>query len=678
VAWNPADIVAVLDWLPLNSDGGLGYPSGTSDNAAVASTILTAASGCPTGGGVQLGTGQYLTLVRSPIAGKSNWLYCAWHDITDATQDAQAWNRAFSFGDGGSGTNGHELSVRINTAGHNGCGPIVVVGDGTYQEINLNAQSGYGDGSNRGEWHHVGWVLSGGIFYSLGDGLCYYAGTGGGALTNDSAATVPHSSCYIGRGQDANSSKFMGGQAADYLFADPTAGVTAHEYLSLLQVSAGNVYPTPTPRRYLYSSFGPGSDPSNIGESLRLHDSTDGVNFRDLPVAFKPPDVDGFASTVRDPRPFLLTDGYVYWSYTCGGNGTNHTQQFGIGRVKLVSNSPRLIAEHVAFVSCAGLLTSGTNLTFAPTPVQYPGKPIGIIVMLSNDNGTTFTLAYLEPTSSAGTLAALQGTWTTPVALGATWGTVTPFDPGWYLDTQSGDGFPYKLAVADRTTNLPAIFRSASPTTGFTLFKDGRSGQFGDTGVGAAVEGMCLITHPSGTGFRLYRDKISIGVCYSDCAADWTPDPNRHDVVLTGFMGRGAPSIPVRHGGMVEVVPPLPPPGNIEISGRWRAKPVPVRWTLMNSLVDNTLVKAAGSTPRWVMDLADHPAIRAGDAVASITSVTVSPSGPIVTGEQIEDGDTAVSAVFSGGTVGTDYTATFLLTLDTGEGVELSGPFKVE
>lgn len=113
-------------------------------------------------------------------------------------------------------------------------------------------------------------------------------------------------------------------------------------------------------------------------------------------------------------------------------------------------------------------------------------------------------------------------------------------------------------------------------------------------------------------------------------------------------------------------------------SAEWVAVPVPLEWVAtitplewvagMAELVRGPVKKSPGDADwRFVLNLSDLPQIRAGATVATLTSVTA--TGLTVSGSQIETGSKKVSALFSGGTNGTDYEAVFTLVLTTGETV---------
>ena len=84
----------------------------------------------------------------------------------------------------------------------------------------------------------------------------------------------------------------------------------------------------------------------------------------------------------------------------------------------------------------------------------------------------------------------------------------------------------------------------------------------------------------------------------------------------------------------------------------------------MPTLVRNELTKQAGDTVRLACDFGDVPEIIAGATISSCTISASTPSG--VTNSSQVTGTYKVSALFAGGTAGTDYTITFTATLSAG------------
>ena len=81
---------------------------------------------------------------------------------------------------------------------------------------------------------------------------------------------------------------------------------------------------------------------------------------------------------------------------------------------------------------------------------------------------------------------------------------------------------------------------------------------------------------------------------------------------------------------------------------------------MSNVLVSGKALKAAGDKVRIGMDFGNLPQLIAG---YSIASYTITCSGLTVASPQM-DYTYQISALFSGGTAGTDYSAVYTVTLD--------------
>ena len=94
-------------------------------------------------------------------------------------------------------------------------------------------------------------------------------------------------------------------------------------------------------------------------------------------------------------------------------------------------------------------------------------------------------------------------------------------------------------------------------------------------------------------------------------------------------------------------------------------------------MVRNSITKTPGDALiRFEMDFAGLPELDSA-TIASVTSVAATPSGLTIASEQVETGDKAASAVFSGGTDGTDYEVTFTVLLSSGETLARTGLLRV-
>lgn len=99
----------------------------------------------------------------------------------------------------------------------------------------------------------------------------------------------------------------------------------------------------------------------------------------------------------------------------------------------------------------------------------------------------------------------------------------------------------------------------------------------------------------------------------------------------------------------------------------------------MTELVSNVLpAHPSDAGWRYGMDLSNLPQIVGGATIASVSSVTATPTGLTISGAQVDSPPTSASAVIAGGAAGIDYEVTFVVTLSTGETVGRTGIRRVQ
>lgn len=238
----------------------------------------------------------------------------------------------------------------------------------------------------------------------------------------------------------------------------------------------------------------------------------------------------------RDPSIFYNTnDSHWYVCNTVAGGGSNPaptSTQFAVWK------SP----DGATWTYVAGVTPSGTTPTDVWAPEWFVDSAGGIhvLVAISYNDNSTFTLAELHPTDGTFTV------WSSIVTITTTGITddIGPIDP--FLIEING---VYHLFFTNGT-NVGQVYHATS-TSPFS-------------GYGSAVacpwtnsdhwEGTCVIAKPGG-GWRIFGDYDSLGIQYVD-----TDDP----ALATGF---SAPVVvetanlpvpswgPVRHGTVVDTMP---------------------------------------------------------------------------------------------------------------------------
>ena len=325
-----------------------------------------------------------------------------------------------------------------------------------------------------------------------------------------------------------------------------------------------------------------------------------------------------------------LTDveAYLTTKYFAGGSGTTVTP--GTASLSLTTFAPTVIAPRTVTPSTASLTLS----TFAPT-VATPRLVAPGVASLSI---STFAPTITTPRTVTPGTASLTLTTFAPSVTASSGLTLVP-------GTAS-----LTLATFAPTVSNPRVVTPGTASLSISSFAPG------------VVVGIVSTPDPAALTLSTFAPVVQ------------TPrvvTPGVLSLTLATF----APNVAIAGAATIPVAARWIATGTVR---QWVADGKVRRWVAgRNQMVKNTITKTPGDALiRLEMDFSDLPELDSA-TIASVTSVVASPVGLTIGSEQVEVGDKAASAVFSGGTNGTDYEVTFTVLLSSGETLARTGLLRV-